>query len=73
MTRTRMSVPGAVCHQQDLARLQPPLGDDFVLRDLQHNHLGRHQVGPGDQTGNLSIFRVRVSDGDKRLGKKRAA
>ena len=28
--------------QQHLAGLQPPLGDDLVLGDLQHAHFGRH-------------------------------
>ena len=28
--------------QQHLAGLQPPLGDDLVLGNLQHAHFGRH-------------------------------
>ena len=28
--------------QQHLARLQAPLGDDLILRNLQHAHFGRH-------------------------------
>ncbi len=37
--------------QQHLARLQPPLGDDVLLRDRQHAHLGGHDdaVVAGDE------------------------
>ena len=37
--------------QQHLAGLQPPLGDDLVLRNLQDAHLGRHHdaVVPRDE------------------------
>ena len=37
--------------QQHLAGLQPPLGDDLVLGDLQHAHFGRHHdaVVAGDE------------------------
>ncbi len=37
--------------QQHLARLQPPLGDDLVLGNLQYAHFGRHHdaVVPGDE------------------------
>ena len=37
--------------EQHLAGLQPPLGDDLVLRNLQHAHFGRHHdaVVAGDE------------------------
>ena len=37
--------------QQHLAGLQPPLGDDLLLRDLEHAHFGRHHdaVVAGDE------------------------
>ena len=37
-----MSRPSLEVDQQHLARLQPPLRDDVLLRDRQHAHLGRH-------------------------------